>query len=805
MNGSGEETAPHDSQTSPSGPTNHLALVFETPREQLAGVIPFVRAGLNRGERVMYVAHETPRDSLLTSFREAGIDVDAALEADDLSVHSTDEQYDGGTFDPDAMISFLDETARAAVHDDGYDGLRITGEMTWALEADESTLAHLVEYEGKLNDFYPDKPVVGLCQYDRTRFPGELLHDIIRAHPHQVYDATVTQNLSYLPPDEFFATERGSVDAADVVDLHLDRLRTQSQRDHHKETLSTLAESSHQFLSGDADAVLERAVKTIGTVASPSLVAGFVYDDATDSLEANTVWTPQSVDTDDVSLPDRYREALWEAYVAGEDIVVSNSQPSERLPALDVVLQSGVVSPLGRHGVLFVASTRATAFDEAAVEAIQTVAHSAVAGLDRVENERDLAEQNAQLQQLDRINRTIRRIDQALVRATSRAEIEEAVCSLLAGADSYEFAWIGGTDPLTGRVRPREWAGSGVAYLDELYPEPGDDDRSEGGATTGTNDVPTPTRVALDQNEPQYVPNALTVVGFDEWRRVALENGHKSVLSVPLVHEKGHPEGVLNVYQATPNGMNQMERTVLQELGATIAYAIDATETKASLRTNRVTEVSYRLAAENNPLHQFAARLDSEVDVKTIVPMDGDSVRLFLTVPGNDADEVLAVGERANSISSIRRISDREGASLFEAILDEDHVIPPTVRAFNGVVTEVAATPDAVTVVVDLPASANVRAFADELVAEQSTASVESIRRVEQPLQTRESFYSSVEDRLTERQLEALRLAYHNGYFEWPRESTATEVATAMGVAQPTFTGHLRVGERKVFELLFED
>ena len=64
---------------------------------------------------------------------------------------------------------------------------------------------------------------------------------------------------------------------------------------------------------------------------------------------------------------------------------------------------------------------------------------------------------------------------------------------------------------------------------------------------------------------------------------------------------------------------------------------------------------------------------------------------------------------------------------------------------------------------------------------------------------------ASLAKTLTDRQLEVLETAYRNGYFEWPRTRTGEEVATLLGITQPTFTNHLRVGERKLFSMLFDD
>jgi predicted DNA binding protein len=59
-------------------------------------------------------------------------------------------------------------------------------------------------------------------------------------------------------------------------------------------------------------------------------------------------------------------------------------------------------------------------------------------------------------------------------------------------------------------------------------------------------------------------------------------------------------------------------------------------------------------------------------------------------------------------------------------------------------------------------------------------------------------------DELTDRQREALEAAYRAGYFEWPRESSAEEVAGTLDISRPTFQGHLRKAEDAVLAALFE-
>jgi predicted DNA binding protein len=56
------------------------------------------------------------------------------------------------------------------------------------------------------------------------------------------------------------------------------------------------------------------------------------------------------------------------------------------------------------------------------------------------------------------------------------------------------------------------------------------------------------------------------------------------------------------------------------------------------------------------------------------------------------------------------------------------------------------------------------------------------------------------ERHLSPRQQEALALARERGYYEWPREVTAGELATELGVAKTTFLEHLRRAESKLLD-----
>jgi predicted DNA binding protein len=65
-------------------------------------------------------------------------------------------------------------------------------------------------------------------------------------------------------------------------------------------------------------------------------------------------------------------------------------------------------------------------------------------------------------------------------------------------------------------------------------------------------------------------------------------------------------------------------------------------------------------------------------------------------------------------------------------------------------------------------------------------------------------FVDQVFDRLSERQTESLMEAQDIGYYNWPREVSANEVADRLDVSNPTVLEHLRKGEQKVLNLFLD-
>jgi PAS domain S-box-containing protein len=117
-----------------------------------------------------------------------------------------DSYLRNGCFDPDSMIQFLADSTRAAKLK-GFGALRVTGEMTWVLGRDPGS-ERLMEYEAKLNHFFPQHDCLAVCQYNRRRFSAEIIIDVIRTHPLVICGGRVCRNFYYVEPEAFLQPGR---------------------------------------------------------------------------------------------------------------------------------------------------------------------------------------------------------------------------------------------------------------------------------------------------------------------------------------------------------------------------------------------------------------------------------------------------------------------------------------------------------------------------------------------------------------------------------------------------------------------
>ncbi|MFQ3573516.1 MAG: MEDS domain-containing protein, partial [Thermodesulfovibrionales bacterium] len=180
----------------------HLCLIYKTEDEWKDTVIPYISAGLENGEKCIYIVDEHTAKDIRTYLEGFGVDVRAFEDSGQLSIrHQGDSYTIGNIFDPDRVIELLKIETQKSIQE-GYKALRVTGEMSWTLK-DVIGSDRIFEYEKRVNsELFAHYPCIGLCQYNMSIFPSDVIKGVILSHPFLIYGGRVCRNFYHFSPDE---------------------------------------------------------------------------------------------------------------------------------------------------------------------------------------------------------------------------------------------------------------------------------------------------------------------------------------------------------------------------------------------------------------------------------------------------------------------------------------------------------------------------------------------------------------------------------------------------------------------------
>lgn len=185
------------------GPKRHICAFFNSKEEEYRVFLPFIKEGLDQGDRAVYFIDPRNRAEHLRRLEQAGIDVAEAERMDQLAIQCwEDVQLQQGHFDQRRQTALLDRLANYG-RARGYPLTRLVANMTWALE-DKPGVDDLVEFESRVNDTL-DKfdDSIFCCTYDVSRFSASVIMDALRVHPAVIIGGIYQENPFYVPPKEF--------------------------------------------------------------------------------------------------------------------------------------------------------------------------------------------------------------------------------------------------------------------------------------------------------------------------------------------------------------------------------------------------------------------------------------------------------------------------------------------------------------------------------------------------------------------------------------------------------------------------
>lgn len=397
---------------------------------------------------------------------------------------------------------------------------------------------------------------------------------------------------------------------------------------------------------------------------------------------------------------------------------------------------------------------------------------------------RTLAEKRAELNQLNHVNELLRDVNRELVRASTRDDIEHAVCEQFR-ASGYPAAIVFENTVTTDALRARTVTGTDLS--DELTGQ-----LALGEGLIGRS---------LADGNVEIVRDAQTVDA--PLGDLAAHVGSDCALLIPLVYEDAR-YGILAVMAGEDAPIEGFSPAVLDELGGTVGYAINAVESKRTLLTDNVVELEFRHAEPSTFCAALTGQLDCSLALDWLTVGPAGELELYLSIEAADPDDVLAFASRRESVTQAHQLDQGGGSQLFKFRVTADSIVG-TLSEYGATVTELRGAQGTVTVTCLVSDTRNARSVFEAVEAAFPTATIEGSRERERQLTTDAEVQSAVEEHLTDKQQEALYTSYAAGYFEWPRDHSSEEIAGMLDIAQSTFLQHLRAAELNLLESLFEE
>ncbi len=375
----------------------------------------------------------------------------------------------------------------------------------------------------------------------------------------------------------------------------------------------------------------------------------------------------------------------------------------------------------------------------------------------------------------------IRAAADALSAASTRGEIERQACDRLVDGEPYIVAWIG--QQRGDSVGVAAQAGPGAVELDGLSPADG---------AVGE---------ALARDELRTTDDVQSDPAFAAWRDHADATGYRAAAVAPVGDGESR-DSVLGIGTAAP--VTDREQALLSDLGRRVGRAITVAEQRKLLLADTVVELTFESGDPDSFFVRLSAEHDCTVTLDGVVPGEAGALVYFVTLSGASAEQVLSwVTDRA-TVDDARLVRDYGEESLLELVVSGADVAT-TLIEHGATVGEMAVTDGTERVVGQVSAETDVRQLVTAVRDAFPETKLLTKRERDRPAETPTAFRASLRDSLTEKQSAVLQAAYHAGYFEWPRGSTAEELADAIGITSPTLHNHLRRAQQKLLTAFFTD
>jgi len=189
------------------GPVRHVCALFSDTEEEYRVLLPFIKEGLERGDKAIHVVNPDQRDEHMRRLASVGIDSEVAQQQGQLEIKINTEAYlRDGEFDQERMLETFEQLASGNAPG-RFPLSRIVCRMDWVV-GDKSRLENVIEFESRVNDVWSQHDDAVICTYHLSQFRGDAIIDILRTHPLVIIGGILQQNPFFTPPQEFLKEYR---------------------------------------------------------------------------------------------------------------------------------------------------------------------------------------------------------------------------------------------------------------------------------------------------------------------------------------------------------------------------------------------------------------------------------------------------------------------------------------------------------------------------------------------------------------------------------------------------------------------
>ena len=393
--------------------------------------------------------------------------------------------------------------------------------------------------------------------------------------------------------------------------------------------------------------------------------------------------------------------------------------------------------------------------------------------------------QRDELATLNGVNMLIQDLIHALAGTATRHETMETVCERIVESDLCELAWIGERAGANDRLVPETVAGDKDVVPDDLITSDGNDRvLCEAALVTGA------VQTIQDCSDPAE---------FKRCGAAAREQGFNSAAAIPLI-QGNTVHGVLCVYADQPAAFSGRVADSFAVLGKMVGYTLAAVQNRQLLSDDTAVELTFESACPDIPLVSAANAHGCRIEV--IESVDTDPTRLLYVSVHDGPPDAVATHLCSHTEILDSRVVRAEGDSgVVELQVAE--TVQSLLLDVGARCRTMVADDGTLSITVEAPPDADSRAIQDAVSDRMPDITLTAKQECEQATDILDT-EADPRNHLTDRQQEVLRTAFLAGYYAWPRDTNAEQLAETLDIASPTLLQHLRRAERNLIDAIFD-